>query len=72
LPTIVRPEERHKLDKWLALGTPLLCGHLGLLAELAAEGRGVIADYAVNAFNAHTAAEYSSHSAPRASRRRWN
>jgi putative protease len=57
LPTIVRPEERKKLDKWLALGTPLLSGHLGLLAELAAEGRDVIADYAVNCFNAHTAAE---------------
>jgi putative protease len=57
LPTVVRPEERAKLDKWLALGTPLLCGHLGLLAELAAQGREVVADYAVNAFNAHTAAE---------------
>lgn len=57
LPTIVRPEERKKLDKWLALGTPLLSGHLGLLAELAAAGRVVDADYAVNCFNAHTAAE---------------
>ncbi len=58
LPTIVRPEERKKLDKWLALETPLLSGHLGLLAELAASGRDVDADYAVNCFNAHTAAEY--------------
>jgi putative protease len=57
LPTIVRPEERKKLDKWLALGTPLLSGHLGLLAELATEGRDVVADYAVNCFNQHTAAE---------------
>ncbi len=57
LPAIVRPEERKKLDKWIALGTPLLSGHLGLLAELSAEGRDVIADYAVNCFNAHTAAE---------------
>ena len=57
LPTIVRPQERKKLDKWLALGTPLLTGHVGLLAELAAAGRDVVADYAVNAFNQHTAHE---------------
>ena len=41
----------------LALGTPLLSGHLGLLHELAAAGRDVRADYAVNCFNQHTAAE---------------
>ncbi len=58
LPTIVRPEERKRLDKWLALGTPLLSGHLGLLVELADAGRDVRADYAVNCFNAVTAAEY--------------
>ncbi|WKW12281.1 DUF3656 domain-containing protein [Pseudogemmatithrix spongiicola] len=57
LPTIVRPEERKKLDKWLALGTPLLSGHLGLLAELAAAGRDVHADYAANVFNVATARE---------------
>ncbi len=57
LPTIVRPEERAKLDKWLALGTPLLSGHLGLLHELASAGRDVGADYAVNCFNALTATE---------------
>ena len=57
LPTIVRPEERRKLDKWISLGTPLLSGHVGLLAELAAAGRDVVADYAVNCFNQHTAAE---------------
>ncbi len=57
VPTIVRPAERKKLDKWLALGTPLLSGHLGLLAELASEGRDVVADYAVNCFNAHSAGE---------------
>ena len=57
LPTIVRPEERAKLDKWLALDTPILSGHLGLLHELALTGRDVGADYAVNCFNAPTAAE---------------
>ena len=56
-PTIVRPEERRSLDRWLALDTPLVSGHLGLLAELAREGRDVVADYAVNCFNAHTALE---------------
>lgn len=57
LPTIVRPAERKKLDKWLAMGTPLLSGHLGLVAELAASGRDVRADYAVNCFNVQTARE---------------
>ena len=56
-PTIVRPEERRSIQKWLDLGLPLLSGHLGLVAELAQEGRDVVADYAVNVFNAHTAAE---------------
>jgi putative protease len=56
-PTIVRPAERRTLDKYLALGLPILTGHLGLVAELADAGRDVIADYGVNAFNAHTAAE---------------
>ena len=56
-PTIVRPEERRSLDKWLALGLPILSGHLGLVAELARAGRDVVADYAVNCFNQHTAAE---------------
>jgi putative protease len=56
-PTIVRPEDRRLLDKWLALELPLLSGHLGLVAEQAAAGRDVVADYAVNAFNAVTAAE---------------
>ncbi len=56
-PTIVRPEERKTLDKWLALGTPIVSGHLGLVAELARAGRDVVADYAVNCFNQHTAAE---------------
>ncbi|HEX8848380.1 MAG TPA: U32 family peptidase, partial [Gemmatimonadaceae bacterium] len=41
----------------LDLGLPILSGHLGLVAELAREGRDVTADYAVNAFNQHTAAE---------------
>ncbi len=56
-PTIVRPEERRHLDKWLALGTPILTGHLGLLAELAREGRDVVGDYSLNCFNQHTADE---------------
>lgn len=55
-PTIVRPEERGRLDKWLALGLPLQAGHVGLLAELAHAGREVVGDYAVNAFNPHTVA----------------
>jgi putative protease len=45
------------VDKWLALDLPVLSGHLGLVAELAEGGRDVVADYAVNAFNQHTAAE---------------
>lgn len=57
LPTIVRPEERRGIDKWLVLGLPLKTGHLGLMAELARAGRDVTADYAVNCFNQHTAAE---------------
>ena len=56
-PTIVRPEERKTIQKWLDLGLPILSGHLGLVAELSREGRDVVADYAVNVFNAHTAAE---------------
>lgn len=55
-PTIVRPEERRQLDKWLALGLPLLSGHLGLVAEHGASGVDIIADYAVNSFNQPTAA----------------
>ena len=57
-PTIVRPEERESIDKWLALGLPLISGHAGLVAELAAQGRDVVADYAVNVFNQHSAAEF--------------
>ena len=56
-PTIVRPAERRLLAKWLDLGLPMLSGHLGLVGELGAAGRDVAADYAVNCFNAHTAAE---------------
>ncbi len=55
-PTIVRPEERKVLDKWLALGLPLTSGHVGLVAEQAVLGRDVVADYAVNCFNQHSAA----------------
>ena len=56
-PTIVRPEDRPALDKWFALDMPLLTGHVGLACELAASSRDVVADYAVNCFNQHTAAE---------------
>jgi putative protease len=56
-PTIVRPEERRSIQKWLDLELPVLSGHLGLVAELARAGRDVIGDYALNVFNAHTAAE---------------
>jgi putative protease len=56
-PTIVRPEERPALDKWLALDLPMLTGHAGLVDELGRAGRDVVADYATNVFNAHTAAE---------------
>jgi putative protease len=56
-PTIVRPEERRVTQKWLDLGLPIVSGHVGLVAELAKSGRDVIADYAVNCFNQHTAAE---------------
>lgn len=34
-----------------------MTGHVGLACELAFAGRDVVADYAVNCFNAHTAAE---------------
>ena len=56
-PTIVRPEERKSVSKWLSLMLPVQTGHIGLLAELAREGRDVIGDYALNVFNQHTAAE---------------
>lgn len=55
LPTIVRPEHRAGLDRWLALESPVSTGHLGIAAELAAAGRDVVADYSVNCFNQHTA-----------------
>lgn len=54
-PTIVRPDDRKRMNKWLDLGLPMLTGHLGLLAELAASGRDVVGDYALNVFNPHTA-----------------
>jgi putative protease len=56
-PTIVRPPERKTVDKWLALDTPIITGHLGLLAELGRAGRDIVADYAVNCFNQHSARE---------------
>ena len=56
-PTIVRPEERPDIQKWLDADWPVLSGHLGLVAELAREGRDVTGDYALNVMNQHTAAE---------------
>ncbi len=56
-PTIVRPEERATVKKWLDLGLPVQSGHVGLLAELSRAGVDVTADYAVNVMNQHTAAE---------------
>ena len=56
-PPVVRPEERRALQPWLDLGLPLLSGHLGLVDELGGRGRDVVADYAVNCFNGHTARE---------------
>jgi len=55
-PSIVRPEDRAGVDKWLALDLPVVSGHVGLAVELARQGRDVVADYAVNCFNQHTAA----------------
>jgi putative protease len=56
-PTIVRPGDRAHLEKWLALDTPILTGHVGLACALASTGRDVATDYAANVFNQHTAAE---------------
>lgn len=54
-PSVVRPEDRKALEPWLALGLPLVTGHLGLVASTAKAGADVVADYATNCFNAHTA-----------------
>ncbi|MFI5239005.1 MAG: DUF3656 domain-containing protein [Gemmatimonadales bacterium] len=54
-PSVVRPEDRPVVDKWLALGFAIVSGHAGLAVELAENGRDVVADYAVNCFNQHTA-----------------
>jgi len=56
-PTIVRPEERRSIKKWLDAGLPLLSGHLGLVSEWGRAGGDVVADYATNVFNAHSAVE---------------
>lgn len=64
-PTIVRPEERRDVDRWLDLGLPLLSGHSGLVAALSGQGRDVVADYAVNCFNQHTASVLFEHGARR-------
>ena len=64
-PTIVRPEERRDVDRWLDLGLPLLSGHLGLVASLGGQGRDVVADYATNCFNQHSASVLFEHGARR-------
>ena len=56
-PTILRPDDRPHARKWLDLDVPWISGHVGLVAELAAAGRDVVADYATNAFNGFTARE---------------
>ncbi|MES2521104.1 MAG: DUF3656 domain-containing protein, partial [Gemmatimonadota bacterium] len=55
-PTIIRPDDRKRMEKWLALDLPLMTGHLGLVEERGGAGADVIADYATNVFNQHTAA----------------
>jgi putative protease len=57
-PSIVRPEEHRRNEKWMTLDVPLLSGHLGIIADAGARQRHVIADYATNVFNQHTAALY--------------
>jgi putative protease len=57
-PSIIRPDDRRAVEPWLALDLPVLSGHAGLAVELAAKGRDVVADYGVNAFNQHTAAQF--------------
>jgi putative protease len=54
-PTIVRPDDRRSVSKWLDSGLPILSGHLGLVAELARSGRDVVADYGLNVMNQHSA-----------------
>ncbi|MDQ6736577.1 MAG: U32 family peptidase [Gemmatimonadota bacterium] len=60
-PSIVRPEDRKSVDRWLDLGLPIVSGHTGLAVELAQSGRDVVADYSVNCFNQHTAAYMFTH-----------
>ncbi|MCC7052266.1 MAG: U32 family peptidase [Gemmatimonadaceae bacterium] len=56
-PTIIRPADSRAAAKFFGLMLPVQTGHLGVLAEMAAEGRDVTGDYALNVFNQHTAAE---------------
>ncbi|MBV6520883.1 MAG: hypothetical protein MNPFHGCM_01002 [Gemmatimonadaceae bacterium] len=58
LPTIVRPDDRPAVERWLDLDMPVVTGHAGMATSLARRGRTVTADYAVNCFNQHTAAEF--------------
>jgi putative protease len=59
-PSVVRPEDRASVDRWLALDLPIVTGHAGLAVELASAGRDVVADYAINCFNQHTASYFFS------------
>jgi putative protease len=54
-PTIARPDDRPRLDRWLALGLPLQTAHVGIAGHAERYGN-VIADYGTNVFNPHTAA----------------
>jgi putative protease len=65
LPSIVRPEEKPSLRKWIDLDLPMSTGHLGLVHELGSGGRDVVADYSVNCFNQHSAQEIFSLGAKR-------
>lgn len=56
-PSVIRPADRPALEPWLALDLPLLSGHLGLVAERGGAGADIVADYATNCFNPHTARE---------------
>lgn len=53
------------MDRWLDLGLPLLSGHVGLVASLGGLGRDVVADYATNCFNQHSASVLFDHGATR-------
>jgi U32 family peptidase len=57
-PTILRPDDRAHAQKWLDYDAAFVSGHVGLVADLASQGRDVVADYATNVFNPFTAREF--------------